>query len=129
MPTALVPLLFKRIILRPDPPRSPWSGCTLSTGRRKCSSKRRFRMSMNLSPAPQSWATVEAASFLPQVVRSGESGCGLGAELGAILLSPPEAPQPSPISLRLRATLISQRCPPAKDAIDKLIADLPNRET
>src|SRR6516164_997522 len=121
MPTALVPPPLRRIILRPEPPSSPCSGSTFSTGRRKCSSKRRFKMSMNSSPAPQSWATAKAASFLPQVVHLERLVVEAGAELDAINLSSPEPPEPHGISYRIRAIVIIEKCPPAEDATGNLI--------
>src|SRR5208282_288129 len=51
MPIALICLLERRMILRPEPPSWPCSGCTRSTGEWKCCSKSLLRTSMKGSPA------------------------------------------------------------------------------
>jgi len=38
----------RRMILRPEPPSSPWRGVRRSTGAWKCCSKRDFRTSMDM---------------------------------------------------------------------------------
>src|SRR5258705_11174662 len=48
MPIALNLSLERRMILRPEPPRWPCSGCVRSAGELKCSSKSLLRMSMAL---------------------------------------------------------------------------------
>src|SRR5215472_7074273 len=48
MPIALFPFPISLMILRPDPPSSPWTGSICSTGKWKCCSNSFLRMSMQL---------------------------------------------------------------------------------